>query len=155
MKKMQIVVSDFEAYKHPFPIGSVLYIECDNRCFPDYRWVDLTSEVLEMWLKDMIGLLYSANDQVNLNFMDGDYSLRLTLCENDSINAIWIESKKEIAFFDTIDLLHFCRQLLTAATHLMNHAQKEGDQQTAYRISEQILTFRNAYQKVKQTTAKK
>lgn len=151
MKKMQIVVSDFEAYKHPFPIGSILYIECENRCFPDYRWVDLTSEVLERWLNIMTGLLYGANDRVNLEFMDGDYSMRLTRGGKDSINAIWIEHKKEIAAFDNIALLYFCRQLLAAATQIMNHAQKEGDQHTAFHISEQLLTFRNAYQKVKQS----
>ena len=120
MDKLQLLVRDFEKYRDGFPLWSIMYVKINNSCFPDDQWWDATSSVLEMWASTLVAFAQGYEDSCILDFMDGDYAIRLERLDTECIKAEFQKSGNTISRFDSIDLLHFIRQVLSATEKLKN-----------------------------------
>lgn len=121
MEKMKLIVENFEESLSPFPIWSVVYVEIENVSFPCQQWYDATTSILATWINALSKLVAGAENEVILNFMDGDYAIRLESTDARQAVACFEEPGSDIVSHNTIDLLYFCRQLLAAVGRLREH----------------------------------
>ena len=121
MKKMKLVVEHLEEPSGLLPIWSVVYVQVENVSFPSQHWYDATTSILVMWINSVSRLIARAESEATLNFMDGDYSIKLESHDGKQATASFQEPDKKIATHITIDLLYFGRQLLAAVGKLKEH----------------------------------
>lgn len=121
MNKMKLIVENFEEPLSPFPIWSVVYVQVGNVSFPCQQWYDATTSILVMWINIISKLIAGVENEVTLNFMDGDYSIRLESHDGKQAVASFQEPDPQKVTHHTIDLIYFGRQLLAAVGKLKEH----------------------------------
>lgn len=86
-------------------ISSGFHVQIDNFSFPNEEWTDLSVSILEMWLEVINSyLLYSQNNAV-LNFMEGDYEIRLCRESDYCSVASFVEPNGNTSYFTILDSL--------------------------------------------------
>ena len=121
MEKMQLVVLDFYEYRETFPLWSIVFVKVNDQCFPDSEWWDATSDLLEMWITNVCGLLCGSREMCTLDFLDGDYSIKLTVEEAPGALVECLNPQGKIVLTERIDLFYFARQILAAVGKLTSH----------------------------------
>ena len=114
MLKMELIVNDFSDYSDIFSLWSIVYVKIGDFCFPDDQWWDSTSDILYMWIEGIYRLVSGCTDCCVLDFMDGDFAIKLTSKNQCEAAAICTRPYGTVAFNGNVDLLHFARQLLSA-----------------------------------------
>ena len=143
MKKMRLVVSDFEDYHDTFPIWSKIYVEVDGIFFPDFEWWDATSSILEMWIENVIDLMNGYFDSCVLYFMDGDYSIKLTRKNNDEAVAVCIAPQSKLVISSNITLSSLGHQLLLAGEKIINVYSDQLETSFVNNLSNKVNKLRN------------
>lgn len=144
MKKMQIFIQDFDTYKDNYPLWSTIYVKVDDEYFPDRQWWDATSDVLQMWIRNITRLISGSTDNCVLFFMDGDYSIKLTVVEPRKVFAEYIGPWKKLIFDETIDLFHFARQILSAFEKMRIFYSSHLDSRIIQNLSHDAMKLRTA-----------
>ena len=114
MEKMVLKIHDFYEFRDRFPLWSIIHIEVSNEYFPDDQWWDATSSVLEIWMDNLISFIYGSIDFCTLDFLDGDYSINLHKKTQWEAVAICLAPNDKVIVSESIDLLYFARQVLSA-----------------------------------------
>ena len=142
MEKLKLQVLDVEQYRDDFPLWSIFYVQCNNECFPDDRWFDATSSILEMWANVLTAFVLGNTDFCTLDFMDGDYAIRFNRASGKVVEAIF-EKRRHIVFeCASINLPYFTRQILAAAEKLRNSFPEEKRSNSAERLFYEIDKLR-------------
>lgn len=131
LQTMQIILDEFEPFQSKLALWSVIYVKIGETCFPGNQWQDATSSVLQMWIDEMIRLLYGGVDSIDLPFMDGDYCIRLVRQDTKQAIVSFIAPCEQIVLTEVVDLIYFARQLLSAASKIQNFY-------SAFRSSKQL-----------------
>ena len=118
MEKMMIHVSEFDNYNNTFSLWSKIYVQINGEYFPDDQWWDATSSVLEMWTCNINRLISGCINTCLLNFMDGDYTIKLTSNAKGEALAECIGPHETVVLSEVIDLYYFSRQILAAVEKL-------------------------------------
>ena len=127
MNKIELLVSDFEEFNDAFALWSIIYIRIGNQCFPDNRWWDATSTILEMWISNVELLIKRTKESVELDFMDGDYAINLTCTSKNNIDVECVTPQGDIVLHTTTDLLYFSKQLLGAVERVKEYYSESLD----------------------------
>lgn len=105
-------------------ISSGFHVQIDNFSFPNEEWTDLSVSILEMWLEVINSyLLYSQNNAV-LNFMEGDYEIRLCRESDYCSVASFVEPNGNTSYFTILDSLCLARELLEVTSKVLSLLQK-------------------------------
>ena len=142
MDKLHLVVLDFENYRKGFPLWSVIYVKIDDKCFPDDQWWDATSSILEMWANNLASFLCECEDSCTLDFMDGDYTIRIERTASKHIKATFKKTSSIVLCCDSIDLVYFIRQILSAAERLKNSTTEIKNSRMIERLSYEVDKLR-------------
>lgn len=144
MEKMQLVVCNFEEYREKFSPWSIIYITLNKQAFPDNLWWDVSSSILEMWARNLNLLVSKREKHCVLYFMDGDYRIELTLTGSKEALATCLNPKNEVVISDTIDLLHFARQLLAAIGKIQKQYFNYSNSRTLQNLTYEAAALRKS-----------
>lgn len=114
MEKMKLIVGNFEHTSSPIPIWSEIYVQMEDIAFPCQQWYDATTSILTMWINAVSKLMTGVEHSITLDFMDGDYFIRLEMYDNKQTVASFYGPNSQLVLHNTIDLLYWGRQLLSA-----------------------------------------
>lgn len=132
-------------------MSSGFYVQIDNFSFPSEQWIDLSVSIIEMWLAVVNKhLLYAQNDSV-LNFMEGDYEIRLRRETNYSSFAFFVEPNGSISHSTTIDSLYLARQLLSVSSKTMKLLQEHTNTYQMKKLKELTSALRTTVHKLSKT----
>lgn len=121
MNKLQIILDEASFQISKFNTASSgYYVQIDDVAFPNRQWIDLSVAVIEMWLEVLNRHLLGVENESILNFMDGDYEIRL--CKEGSFCSVvsFVEPDGSISYSTSVDVLYFARQLLSVSSKTMN-----------------------------------
>lgn len=132
-------------------VSSGFYVQIDNFSFPSEQWIDLSVSIVEMWLAVVNKhLLYAQNDSV-LNFMEGDYEIRLRKETNYCSFAFFVEPNGSISHSTTIDSLYLARQLLSVSSKTMKLLQEHTNTYHMKKLKELTSALRTTVHKLSKT----
>lgn len=134
MEKMQIVVSDFEKLNAQYPIWSIICLKFKDRSFPSEKWTDATSSILVIWINAILPLIYGAKNEVQLSFLDGDYSIRIKSYNEKEVFISCIDPNHQTVLHAQIGLKYFCRQMLSATSKLAQHFSDHMQSQQVFEV---------------------
>ena len=135
MEKMRICVEEFDTYKDPFPLWSIIYICYGTSCFPSDQWWDATSAILEIWIYNVCRLLSGEASRCELNFMDGEYAVELTMATRYEASIVLHDEDSVKPLDGNVDILYFARQLLSASEKTLIAYQGEVGQPASQRLA--------------------
>lgn len=125
MNKLRIILD--EENFHISQLNSMtsgFYVQIDNFSFPSEQWIDLSVSIIEMWLAVINKhLLCTQNDSV-LNFMEGDYEIRLRRETDFCAFAFFVGPNGSISYSTAIDSLYLARQVLSVSSKTMKLLQE-------------------------------
>lgn len=151
MTKVRVIIDNLLLEESaPNTIVSVLYIGNADICFPSHKWIELSSSVLDMWLSTLADFLVSSKVYAVLHFMDGPYSLRITRTSENRFQLEMIDIHNTIAVLEAIDIMYFCRQVLSASERIRCYAEITNKERLQASLSEKISKLKNALIKTKQ-----
>lgn len=127
MKKVRIIVENFEEYSVNFSTWSTVYFMIDNMYFPSMDWCDATSSILEMWAYEMASFISLQKASAELFFMDGDYVAKLKSLKDTSATIQFLADGQDIIFEDIIDIVYLGRQILSAIGKFTDFYSHEKD----------------------------
>lgn len=133
---MKLIVESFDDSSSPFPIWSVVYVQVEDISFPCQQWYDATTSILVMWINAVSKLIAGTESEVILNFMDGDYSIRLVTNDGKRAAAFFYGPDSQIVSHNTIDLRYFGRQILSAVGKLRKHTSTLSE----HRAVQEVIT---------------
>ena len=76
--------------------------------------------------------------------MDGDYRIELTLTGSKEALATCLNPKNEVVISDTIDLLHFARQLLAAIGKIQKQYFNYSNSRTLQNLTYEAAALRKS-----------
>lgn len=120
MNKIHICIDDYENYREKFALWSTFCIITNGSYFPSEGWYDATSSILSMWTENMSNYIAGSIDKVELFFMDGDFSIQIVKESDFSSTAILTDPSGICKKIEHLDVVHFCRQLLSACGRFSN-----------------------------------
>lgn len=147
MKKMRLIVHDFESYCDGFALWGVIYVNMCDQCFPDGQWRDASSSILEMWASNITCMINGTTDKCTLYFMDGDYRIELLSVQRDEANAKCVGPGNKVAFSSTVDLFHFARQILAAVERMKLFCSEHLDSKAFHKLTYETSKLRNSLRK--------
>jgi hypothetical protein len=113
------------------PLVLPLHVVAKDHPFPHPDWDDFVLPILSGWLERVRGLLTGENKVALLRFMDGPYSIRLTVKDGQTVEFATLINEREVdgkTVKGNVLLSDFARQLLEAAGNLMGTLEKSGVQ---------------------------
>ena len=156
MTKVRVVIDNLLLEETvPNTIVSILYIENDDICFPSHKWIELSSSVLDMWLSTLADFFVCSKVQAVLHFMDGPYSLRITRTSENRFQLEMINIHNTIAILEAIDIMYFCRQILSVSEKMRCFAETVNNVKIQATLSEKINKLKNAFIETKQAKLEK
>lgn len=152
MNKLQIVLNETNFQISKFNnVSSGYYVQIDDVSFPDKQWIDLSVSVIEMWLEVLNRHLLGTENESILNFMDGDYEIRLHKESRFCSLASFVEPDGRISYSTTVDLLYLARQLLSVSSKIINVLQKHTSTYHTSKLEELTATLRATVHKLSKT----
>lgn len=146
---MRLIVSDFSPHQYSYPLWSVIYVKIADVCFPDDKWWDATSSVIDMWIGSVYSLLCGSIDRCSLSFMDGDYTIDIVRTEKHIMRVTWFHGNTKVAYFEEVDLLYFVRQLLAVTTQILNYEKQAGNSAIANTLTKSFEKLAKKYHDAK------
>lgn len=132
-------------------VSSGYYVQIDDVSFPNKQWNDLSVAVIEMWLEVLNRHLLGLENTSILNFMDGDYEIRLHNESSFCSLASFVEPDGRISYSTTVDLLYLARQLLSVSSKIINVLLKNTSTYHTSKLEEQTATLRATVHKLSKT----
>lgn len=104
--------------------GATIYVNVEDRCFPDDQWWDLPLSVLEMWCWNLRRNAKLPSAEFSLCFMEGPYSIR---CKKDraSVKMQFIQDE-EILYESAATFDELKTAVYIASTELVSSLEKHG-----------------------------
>ena len=115
------------------PLVLRLHVVVKDQPFPHPDWDDFVLPILTGWLQSIRSLLTGDKKVVLLRFMDGPYSIRLKIKDDQTLEFATLINEREIAgksITGNVLVSDFARQLLEAAQHVACAVQEAGVQDT-------------------------
>lgn len=149
MKKLRILL-DEETLRISklHTISGKFCVQVGDHFFPSEQWDDLCADVLSMWLLSINKLMLDCEKSIVCHFMDGDYAFRLTKHNKAEATIFFLAQNEECIFKEEISVPYFARQILSAASKVINHYPQYGGNKTIAeleRLSDALRITLNAY----------
>lgn len=105
-----------------------IYLEKEGYFFPERKWNDAVSSILDMWLSAICEFVMDNEDRCDLYFMDGPFMIRLNRLTGGLLNMSLIErtctactvwKQFTVLLFDLVD------GILCAADSFVNTSKKQ------------------------------
>lgn len=143
MNKLRIILNENNFHISQLnSISSGFYVQVDDFTFPSEQWIDLSVSITEMWLTVINKHLLCAQTDSVLNFMDGEYEIRLHKETNYRSLAVFVEPNGSISYSTTIDSLYLARQLLSVSAKIMKILQQHKNASHTQKLEKLTSTLR-------------
>lgn len=106
-------------------ITGVVTIRVGSAAFPEARWNDFPVVVLSWWFEPVSRILASTSRVWECRFMDGPFSLRLELQNDDAWTLLGFHAG-HVEFTATVSCRAFIRSLLEAARQILRECRQRG-----------------------------
>lgn len=100
-------------------ISGIIYFKFNDLFFPDNMWFDAVSSILQMWANSLCCFFRTDDFQCELPFMDGDYKVRVTKNDSETIIVSCIANTVMIAQYNVsvISLIQNIQEAITVILH--------------------------------------
>jgi hypothetical protein len=124
-------------------ITGEIYFSVDGAAFPEEKWSDFPVVILGWWL-EALGALRAGERRVELDFMDGPYTLRVSSDSGDALSLEFTRNGNACGFPELrVEHDSFLRELLLRSAELISHCKAHGWDSRDIRLLERLTATKS------------
>lgn len=137
-KEIVMTVAEVEVYVKPESLTTahsskgyvtgIIYFSSGSFAFPEDVWDDFPVVIVGWWLNALTDYKYGAKEEVDLNFMDGSFLVRLSHRSDLSTETEMIQEKSggdEVEFSAVANMLRLYKSIDEAADILIQFCERK------------------------------
>lgn len=118
---MQVYIDDLRFISGDSIDGDI-FLRLGDVFFPEYKWFDLVSSVLEMWSMEICSFCLFQKNTIRLSFMDGPFFALVQRRKGEVVAGLY-EAGKLVQPEQIIDCNYFITELICAFNALVRFAE--------------------------------